>query len=91
VFVNAAFAFCGIKTPKSAAAVDWLKFGTPVVNPKLGDVAVFKWDSGGHHVALVLALEGETVQVIGGNQSDAVTIASYPKVNVMGYRRPITA
>lgn len=91
VFVNAAFAYCGIKTPKSAAAADWLKFGTPVVKPQLGDVVVFKWDDGQYHVALVLALEGGQVQVIGGNQSNAVTIANYPKTNVMGFRRPKTA
>jgi uncharacterized protein (TIGR02594 family) len=92
VFVNAGLMLNNIKTIRSAAAVDWLKFGTPVTTPQKGDVVVFLWDSGSHHVAYYLAdAGGGRIQVIGGNQSDAVTITTYPKANVMGYRRPPTA
>ena len=87
VFVNAGFMLNNIKTIRSARAVDWLGWGVPVVEPKKGDIAIFDFGGGDHHVAYVLAYQGDFVQVIGGNQSDTVTIASYPASSVMGYRR----
>lgn len=90
IFVNAAFMLNNIKTIRSARAVDWLTFGMGVDDPQDGDVVVFEWTSGGHHVNFYLADAGEgRIKCIGGNQSDAVTISNYPKANVMGYRRAL--
>lgn len=88
VFVNAGFFLNGVKGLRSARAADWLQFGTQVEEPRLGDVVVFTWDDGSHHVAYFLALEGERVRVIGGNQSNAVTETTYPLANVEGFMRP---
>ncbi len=88
VFVNAGFFLNGVKGLRSARAKDWLQFGRPVDTPKTGDVVVFRWDDGSYHVAYFEALEGDWVQVIGGNQSNAVTEESYPLQNVAGFRRP---
>jgi uncharacterized protein (TIGR02594 family) len=90
VFVSAAYALNGIKAVDSAAALDWLKSGTPVDTPRLGDNVIFDWTligKTGHHVAIVLALQGNLVQVIGGNQSNSVSITTYPVAAVKGYRR----
>lgn len=91
IFVHAAFHFSGYPESldiDSAAAVDWLKFGKPVDEPKKGDVVVFEWEGGGHHVCFFLKDLGDgEIQCIGGNQSDAVTIANFPADAVMGYRR----
>jgi uncharacterized protein (TIGR02594 family) len=92
VFVNAGFFLNGVTGTRSARAVDWLNFGVPVSVPQLGDVVVFEWPPDregkiGHHVAFVLSRSGGLVKVIGGNQSNAVTIASYEEKYVMGYRR----
>ena len=88
VFVNAGFMLNGVRTNRSARAVDWLNFGTPVTVPQKGDVAIFDFGGGDHHVAYVLGgINGALVNCIGGNQHDAVTIANYPTANVMGYRR----
>ena len=54
IFVNAALALTGQPHLHSALAVDWLEYGTPVDLPQLGDVVVFQWAGGGHHVALML-------------------------------------
>ncbi|MCK9378318.1 MAG: TIGR02594 family protein, partial [Syntrophobacterales bacterium] len=88
VFVNAGFCLNGVKGLRSARAKDWLGFGRPVEAPEKGDVVVFRWDDGSHHVAYCLALEDDQVRVIGGNQSNAVTETTYPLRNVAGFRRP---
>jgi uncharacterized protein (TIGR02594 family) len=88
VFVNAGFFLNGVKGLRSARAQDWLGFGRPSDPPEKGDVVVFQWDDGSHHVAYFLALEDDRVRVIGGNQSNAVTETTYPVRNVSGFRRP---
>jgi uncharacterized protein (TIGR02594 family) len=88
VFINAGFFLNGIKGLRSARARDWLEFGRPAKSPEIGDVVVFQWDDGSNHVAYFLALEDDRVQVIGGNQSNAVTETTYPLRNVAGFRRP---
>jgi len=88
VFVNAALMLNNIKGLRSADAEAWKKFGTEADPPQLGDIVVFEWDSGQHHVAFFLRdLGNGEIQVIGGNQSDAVTIEDYPADNVLAYRR----
>ena len=89
IFVHAMLLLGGYKGKiiESALAVDWLKFGVPVADPKVGDIVVFDFGGGDHHVAFVLSVSGGLVHVIGGNQSDAVTLASYGAQYVMGYRR----
>ena len=90
IFVHAALFYGGVPEGHdidSALAVDWLKAGTPVTVPQCGDIVVFDFGGGDHHVAIVLSVSGGMVHVIGGNQSDAVTLASYSTNYVMGYRR----
>lgn len=84
VFVNAGLLLNGIPSLKSAAAVDYLKLGVKTTTPKKGDLVVWA-----HHVAFFLAdLGNGRIQVIGGNQRDAVTITTYPKDNtILGFRR----
>ena len=88
VFVNAAFGLNKIKGCGSARAVDWMGWGKRVETPYPGCVTVFQWADGSHHVALFLKREGGRVQVLGGNQSNAVTITWFPEASVMGYRAP---
>lgn len=71
-------------------ARNWLKFGKKVSTPREGDVVVFwrvaKSDWRGH----VGFYAGETathIQVLGGNQDNSVSIKSYPKSRLLGYRR----
>jgi uncharacterized protein (TIGR02594 family) len=73
-------------------ARSYLQWGKPTDNPTRGDVVIFKrgnstWQG---HVALFLGQEGGRVWVIGGNQSNAVTVDSYPASSVLGYRTPVT-
>lgn len=69
-------------------ALNWAKFGTKVDLPMLGDVIVFKRPSGGH-VAIYVGEDATTWHVLGGNQSDAVTITRIAKTRAVAYRRPV--
>lgn len=85
---------------KSLAARSWLLVGIPIpieaAQPGM-DVVVFKRGGGGQpgptvikapgHVAFFKALEGDRVRVVGGNQGDAVTEATFPLSQVLGVRR----
>lgn len=66
----------------------WEAWGLPIKQYKAqrGDVVVLK-RTGGKHVAIVSKATEDGVEVIGGNQSDAVTKAFYPLSKVIAVRR----
>ncbi|MEM6898483.1 MAG: TIGR02594 family protein [Pseudomonadota bacterium] len=72
------------------SARSWLREGRGVDTPRPGDVVVF-WrgdpNSWTGHVAFFLKVDGDQIIVLGGNQSDAVTIKAYPRAQVLGFRR----
>jgi uncharacterized protein (TIGR02594 family) len=63
----------------SARAADWLTFGDPLSQPRTGCIAVFKPEVSGSsgHVGFWLKEEGGIIHVIGGNQSNSVSITKY--------------
>lgn len=70
------------------AAARWRDWGreVPFKSAQRGDVAVLR-RPGGHHVALVSGITHDGLKVIGGNQSDALTVAEYPWSKVVAIRR----
>jgi uncharacterized protein (TIGR02594 family) len=84
----------GVQPSGSLAARSYLDWGDNVDDdPQPGDVVVFERGSGWQgHVALLIQDLGTRVKVIGGNQKNAVTIATYSKTRkgarLLGYRRP---
>lgn len=92
-FANWATKQAGIAGTNSAAARSWLSWGQPLKAPRLGCIVVF-WrgepTSAQGHVALYLGDDGpDRIRVIGGNQGDAVSVASYPRERVLAYRWPV--
>jgi uncharacterized protein (TIGR02594 family) len=69
-------------------ALNWRNFGIPSPQASLGDVLVFKREAGGH-VGLYVAEDATTFHVLGGNQSDAVTITRILKTRMVAVRRPV--
>ena len=69
-------------------ARNWLLFGQ-AVQPIPGAVLVFERGSGGH-VGFALGQDDTNFFVLGGNQSDAVTIARIAKSRLLGARWPAT-
>lgn len=71
-------------------ARNWAKFGREVLqkDAALGDVLVFVRDGGGH-VGFYVGHDAGYFHVLGGNQSDAVTITRIAKTRCIAVRRPI--
>jgi uncharacterized protein (TIGR02594 family) len=69
-------------------ARNWMLFGQ-TVTPILGAVLVFERGSGGH-VGFAVGQDDTHFHVLGGNQSDAVTIARIAKSRLLGARWPAT-
>ena len=76
--------------PKYLSALDWLNYGRPIEiqNAMLGDILVFQRQGGGH-VAMYVGEDNDAFHILGGNQSDAVTIARKLKKECVGVCRPI--
>lgn len=74
--------------PVAAAlsALAWNEFGIPT-QPRLGAVMVFK-RTGGGHVGFYVSEDDTTYHILGGNQSDAVTITRVEKKRFVGARWP---
>ena len=74
-------------------ALNWLGFGSPVDQPALGDVLVWRRKGGGH-VGFYVGEDATHYHCLGGNQGDAVSIVRLPKapsqtgVGFRGARRP---
>lgn len=69
-------------------ALNWVNFGQPETSPMLGDVLVFKRDGGGH-VGLYVGEDAGAFHVLGGNESDSVTIIRMSRDRLYAARRPM--
>ena len=69
-------------------ARNWSQFGR-ATQPTYGAVLVFGRDGGGH-VGFCVGEEGGSYAVLGGNQSNAVTIANIAKSRLIAARWPAT-
>lgn len=68
-------------------AHNWAQFGAASPDPSLGDVLVFQREGGGH-VGLYVAEDEGAYHVLGGNQSDQVSIARVARARMVAVRRP---
>lgn len=76
--------FVPVKTPLWARS--WAQFGNPAPTPSLGDVLVFARGSGGH-VGFYVAEDDKAFHVLGGNQSNKVSIVRVDKARLLAARR----
>ena len=90
-YVNATLAQAGIAGTGSNLARSFLNWGDAVSVPQKGDLVVLsRGDPNGPqgHVGFFDGFnEDGSVRILGGNQGDAVSIASYSADRVLGYRR----
>jgi uncharacterized protein (TIGR02594 family) len=93
-FTNAMLERSGYAGSKSLAARSFLNWGKPITKPYPGCVAVFSrgdprsWEG---HVGFFVSQDGDKINVLGGNQSNQVSIAPQSKGRLLGYREPVTA
>lgn len=99
-FVNYIAWLLDLPRSKSLRARSWLLIGTPVAIEEAApgfDVVVLKRGPGHQpgpevldvsgHVGFLAGWEGLDVLVLGGNQGNAVTVARFPRKQVIGIRR----
>ncbi len=67
-------------------AKNWLKFGTKQAVAMLGDILVFSRDTGGH-VGFYVGEDADCYHVLGGNQSNKVSVTRIRKIRCIGIRR----
>ena len=91
-FVGAMLRRAGVKSTGALNARSYLDWGTPVdrKNAQPGDVVIFKrgnssWQG---HVAFFVKDRGALIDVLGGNQSNAVNVKGYQAAALLGIRRP---
>jgi uncharacterized protein (TIGR02594 family) len=91
----------GLPRSLSAAARSWLKVGTPIAlddaSTEHVDIVVLKRGDGQQpgpevlaapgHVGLFHGLDAGGLHLLAGNQSNAVTVATFPRDQVLGVRR----
>jgi len=93
--INAVVYWSGFKPTRSAAARSWLDWGISLEVPIVGCIVVFERKDANNpnaaHVAVCdhADISNGIVRVVGGNQSNAVTVARYPVSKVLGYRAPL--
>lgn len=68
-------------------ARNWAKFGVKTAHAALGDVLVFVRNGGGH-VGFYVGEDATAYHVLGGNQSNAVTVMRIAKERCIAVRRP---
>jgi uncharacterized protein (TIGR02594 family) len=88
-FVGACLERAGIDSTRFESAKSYLDWGVKLDRPTVGCIAVIS-RPGGDHVFFVLARDaGGDIVGLGGNQSDAVSIATFDRTRVRGYRWPV--
>ncbi|EGF4599821.1 TIGR02594 family protein [Salmonella enterica subsp. enterica serovar Agama] len=87
-FVGAVLEHVGIKSTRFESAGSYLGWGSQLLQPALGCVAVFTREGGGHVGFVVGQNEKGDLLVLGGNQADAVNVRAFPRSRVSGYRWP---
>ena len=95
-FVGHCLEKAGFTSTRKLNARSYLSWGEKVAGPdqaKEGDIVVFTRgpNTSQGHVAFFLRTVGAQIEVLGGNQSDSVTVARYAKSRLLGIRRPIAA
>jgi uncharacterized protein (TIGR02594 family) len=105
--VNYCVASAGLAGTNSKWAQSWKSWGREAAGaPQKGDIVVYKrsWKDRngkrqvGGHVGFLAGMDGDSFAILGGNQSDRVSIAPYPaqagkvgstKYELLSIRRPV--
>jgi uncharacterized protein (TIGR02594 family) len=92
-YVGACLERSGIPSTRSLLARSYLAWGTALSEPRIGAVAIFSRgsDPSQGHVGFWLGETEDSVVLLGGNQSNAVSVARYSRSRLLGLRWPSVA
>jgi len=87
-FVNFCVTQAGVEGTNSALALSWLDWGTDPGELVPGCIVVLERGTAGHgHVGFYVDSDNDnSIRLLGGNQGDAVRIASFDKARILGRR-----
>lgn len=90
IFMNAALESSGINGTRKTRAKSFLDWGEAMDRPALGAIAVLsrpgaEWQG---HCGFYVGEIGNSLFLLGGNQGDSVSIATFPRRRLLGYRWP---
>jgi uncharacterized protein (TIGR02594 family) len=84
--VNWCVEHAGFAGTNSAAAKSWLDWGRPITTPRRGCITVLSRGRAGGHVGFFIESTPSALRLLGGNQSNEVSIAGFDKERLLGYR-----
>ncbi len=89
-FTGACIARAGLKGSGSLMARSYLAWGAPLSEARTGAIAVLSrgGDPTSGHVGFLIGETPDAVILLGGNQSDAVSVAAFPRSRLLGLRWP---
>lgn len=89
-FAGAMLKRAGCQGTGSLLARSYLNWGIGLDAPRLGAIAVLARgnDPAAGHVGFLLGTTAEKLYLLGGNQSDAVTVGAFDASRLLGYRWP---
>ena len=92
-FVGAMLEQSGIRGSRSLAARSYMNWGVEMGKPSFGAITVLSrgGDPSLGHVGFLVGSTSTTVTLLGGNQSDAVSTATFDRSRVLGFRLPSAA
>jgi len=89
-FVNWVLWSCDYPNTKKLNARSFLNYGEETIDPQIGDIVVLwriKEDSPYGHVGFFIRELHGYIYILGGNQSNEVSISAYPKSRLLSYRK----
>jgi len=89
-FVGACLERAGVAGTRSLMARSYLGWGQAATEPEPGVVAVLSRGANPAlgHVGFLVGMTDDSVILLGGNQSDAVTVEAFARHRLLGLRRP---
>lgn len=91
-FVNWVLMKAGLERTKSAAAKSWLNYGFQMKEPVPGAIMILSRNGNpeaGHVGFFWKEKDAANFYMLGGNQSDKVSIQIFPKNRILGIRWPL--
>jgi uncharacterized protein (TIGR02594 family) len=89
-FLGSCLERAGIASTRSLLARSYLDWGEPARGPRIGAVAVFSrgTDPALGHAGFVVGSTPADIILLGGNQSDGVTVEVFPRARLLALRWP---
>ena len=88
-FCNWVMIKSGYKGTGNASAFSWRNWGVKLEKPAYGSIGIINWGDGKGHVGFVVGKKGNSIVLLGGNQSDKVKFSVFSYSLFESFRVPI--